>query len=55
MNNLPDELRKHIFSFLKKRERDQCQLCLIWYKARNIYKFSGFESYSVCKRCWIGY
>ena len=55
MDNLPDELRKYIFSFLRKKERDQCLLCQSWYKTNDIYRFAGFESYTVCKRCWIGY
>ena len=55
MNNLPHELRKYIFSFLKNKDRDQCQICQIWCNYVDIYRFSGFESYSVCKKCWIGY
>ena len=55
-DNLPIELRKLIFTFLKPRSY-RCELCYIVSSLdnKNMFEYKGSESYIVCKRCWIGY
>ena len=56
LDELPIELRKYIFSFLKKK-RYRCLLCNILSNLdnKNMYEYKGLDGYIVCKRCWIGY
>ena len=55
---LPDELRKHIFSYLRNRAQDYCAKCnivCVWdKKIRDIYIVrNNGPKHVICRRCWI--
>ena len=59
-DDLPDELRRHIFSYLRNKARDCCAICnivCVWdKKVREMYiARNDGPKYVICRRCWIGY
>ena len=56
-HKLPNELKRNIFMFLRKRSY-YCHLCNkknVFNSKIEIYKMYLIEEYVICKRCWIGY
>lgn len=59
-DDLPDELRRYIFSYLRSRASDCCAMCnkvCVWDKKVNdmyIVRNDG-PKYVICRICWISY
>lgn len=59
-DDLPDELRKYIFSYLRSKARDYCCMCnkvCVWdEKVNDMYVVrNDGPKYVICRICWISY